>query len=270
MSRLFLRPSGTSPSTMRRARPSTMAVLPTPGSPMSTGLFLVRRDSTWMTRRISSSRPMTGSSLPWRAASVRSRPYFSSAWYCSSGFWLVTRWLPRTSLQGGEQLLAADAEPVGQRQEQVLGGEVLVGELGAGRVGGVEDLAEARGRGGPRRRRPWAAWPAPRRPGCAAAAAPCPTFCRIGQDDALVLAEQGGEQVVGGDLGVAGGPGRVDGRVERLLGLRVQRFGSSAMPPGYARIAKLTNEHQLFSRAVRNRSPTPRRPPRSCVLALVL
>ena len=57
-----------------------MAVLPTPGSPMSTGLFLVRRLSTWMTRRISSSRPMTGSSLPARAASVRSRPYFSSAW----------------------------------------------------------------------------------------------------------------------------------------------------------------------------------------------
>jgi hypothetical protein len=24
-----------------------MAVLPTPGSPMSTGLFFVRRDSTW-------------------------------------------------------------------------------------------------------------------------------------------------------------------------------------------------------------------------------
>ncbi len=96
MSRLLRRLSGTSPSTMRRARPSTMAVLPTPGSPMSTGLFLVRRDSTWMTRRISSSRPMTGSILPARAASVRSRPYFSSAWYWSSGFWLVTRWLPRT------------------------------------------------------------------------------------------------------------------------------------------------------------------------------
>ena len=80
MSRLFFSPSGTSPSTMRRARPSTMAVLPTPGSPMRTGLFLVRRDSTWITRRISSSRPMTGSSLPWRATSVRSRPYCSSAW----------------------------------------------------------------------------------------------------------------------------------------------------------------------------------------------
>ena len=65
--RLPRRLSGTSPSTMRRARPSTMAVLPTPGSPMSTGLFLVRRDRTWTTRRISSSRPITGSSLPRRA-----------------------------------------------------------------------------------------------------------------------------------------------------------------------------------------------------------
>ena len=96
-SRRFFRFSGTSPSTIRRASPSTIAVLPTPGSPINTGLFLVRRDRTWITRRISSSRPMTGSSLPLRASSVRSRPYFSSAWYCSSGFWLVTRWLPRTS-----------------------------------------------------------------------------------------------------------------------------------------------------------------------------
>jgi hypothetical protein len=59
--------------------PSTMAVLPTPGSPISTGLFLVRRTSTWMVRRISSSRPMTGSSLPSRAWAVRSRAYFSRA-----------------------------------------------------------------------------------------------------------------------------------------------------------------------------------------------
>ena len=41
-----------------------------PGSPMSTGLFLVRRCRTWMVRRISSSRPMTGSSLPCSARSV--------------------------------------------------------------------------------------------------------------------------------------------------------------------------------------------------------
>ena len=89
--RLFFSPSGTSPSAMRRASPSTMAVLPTPGSPMSTGLFFVRRLSTWMTRRISSSRPMTGSILPSRARWVRSCPYFSSAAKLSSGFCDVTR-----------------------------------------------------------------------------------------------------------------------------------------------------------------------------------
>ena len=41
---------------------------------------VVRRKSTWIVRRISSSRPMTGSSLPARASCVRSRPYFSSDW----------------------------------------------------------------------------------------------------------------------------------------------------------------------------------------------
>ncbi|KAG1323438.1 hypothetical protein G6F63_012995 [Rhizopus arrhizus] len=64
---------------MRCARPSTMAVLPTPGSPIRTGLFLVRRCRIWMVRRISSSRPITGSSLPWRARSVRSKVYLDRA-----------------------------------------------------------------------------------------------------------------------------------------------------------------------------------------------
>ena len=41
--------------------------------------ILVRRDSTWMVRRISSSRPITGSSFPAAAASVRSRAYFFKA-----------------------------------------------------------------------------------------------------------------------------------------------------------------------------------------------
>ena len=56
--------------------PSTIAVLPTPGSPTSTGLFLLRRARIETTRSISSSRPMTGSSLPARASSVRSREKF--------------------------------------------------------------------------------------------------------------------------------------------------------------------------------------------------
>ncbi len=83
---------------MRCARPSTTAVFPTPGSPIRTGLFFVRRARICMTRRISSSRPITGSSLPRRASSIRSRPYCSSARKVDSGFCEVTRWLPRTEV----------------------------------------------------------------------------------------------------------------------------------------------------------------------------
>ena len=64
MTRLSRRFSGTSPMMIFWARPSTIAVLPTPASPMITGLFFERRFRTCMTRRISSSRPITGSSLP--------------------------------------------------------------------------------------------------------------------------------------------------------------------------------------------------------------
>ena len=87
---------GTSFATIRWARPSTMAVLPTPGSPIRTGLFFVFRDRMRMTFRISSSRPMTGSIFCSRARLTRSVPYFSSASYVSSGESVVTRWLPRT------------------------------------------------------------------------------------------------------------------------------------------------------------------------------
>ena len=73
---LSLRLAGTSPRTIRRARPSAIAVLPTPGSPIRTGLFLVFRDRIMMTFRISASLPMTGSSFLLRASSTRSWPYF--------------------------------------------------------------------------------------------------------------------------------------------------------------------------------------------------
>ena len=85
---------GTSPLIIRWARPSAIAVLPTPGSPISTGLFLVRRDKIWIVRRISSSRPITGSSLPRRAKSVRSRPYLERDSYLPSGLRSFTVWLP--------------------------------------------------------------------------------------------------------------------------------------------------------------------------------
>ncbi len=63
---------GTSPRTMRCAKPSTTAVLPTPASPTRMGLFWRRRMRMSTTWRISSSRPTMGSSLPLRACSVRS------------------------------------------------------------------------------------------------------------------------------------------------------------------------------------------------------
>mmetsp|Transcript_56358 Transcript_56358/g.142541 ORF Transcript_56358/g.142541 Transcript_56358/m.142541 type:complete len:330 (+) Transcript_56358:2061-3050(+) len=79
MIRLSINISGTSPSTMRLANPSAMAVLPTPGSPMSTGLFFCRRARIWMARSISSSLPTNGSISPSAAFCVRSVPNSSNA-----------------------------------------------------------------------------------------------------------------------------------------------------------------------------------------------
>mmetsp|Transcript_3959 Transcript_3959/g.10938 ORF Transcript_3959/g.10938 Transcript_3959/m.10938 type:complete len:263 (+) Transcript_3959:1724-2512(+) len=97
MTSLSSKAAGTSPSMIRRARPSTIAVLPTPGSPMITGLFLERLARIWMTRRISSSLPMTGSSFPSRAICVRSVPYNFKASYVASGFCVITFFAPRMS-----------------------------------------------------------------------------------------------------------------------------------------------------------------------------
>ena len=84
---LFFKLAGTSPLTILKAKPSTIAVLPTPGSPIKTGLFLVLRDKTLVIFLISSSRPITGSILPARTASFILRPYFSKtfsfSWFCS-------------------------------------------------------------------------------------------------------------------------------------------------------------------------------------------
>ena len=62
---------GTSPAAIREARPSTIAVLPTPASPTTIGLFLRRRARMSTICRIEPSRHSTGSSLPSRACWVR-------------------------------------------------------------------------------------------------------------------------------------------------------------------------------------------------------
>ena len=48
--------------------------MPTPGSPIRQGLFLLLRERIWITLLISSSLPITGSILPCFASSVKSLP----------------------------------------------------------------------------------------------------------------------------------------------------------------------------------------------------
>ena len=76
---LSRRPSGTSPFSILMASPSTMAVFPTPGSPIRTGLFFVFLESMRITFLISLSLPITGSSFCILALSTRSYPYFERA-----------------------------------------------------------------------------------------------------------------------------------------------------------------------------------------------
>ena len=76
--RFSLTVKGTFPDTIRAASPSTTAVLPTPGSPIRQGLFLVRLLSICTTRCISSSLPITGSNFPSLANAVKSLLYCAS------------------------------------------------------------------------------------------------------------------------------------------------------------------------------------------------
>ena len=141
---------GTSPATIRCASPSTMAVLPTPGSPISTGLFFLRRASTSMVVSISCARPMTGSSLPSRAILVRSReaPMSSSACWSASRRGhprpfadhladLLAQRLRReavTAQQVGHQTFAFLGEP----DQEMLRPDIRMAEF----VGGHESTAE--------------------------------------------------------------------------------------------------------------------------------
>ena len=68
---LSLRMSGTSPSTIFLAKPSTMAVLPTPDSPTNRGLFLRLRAKICASRSTSLRRPISGSMCPASASKFR-------------------------------------------------------------------------------------------------------------------------------------------------------------------------------------------------------
>ena len=68
----FFKISGTSLLIIRCAKPSAIAVFPTPGSPIRTGLFLFLRERIWITLLISVWRPTTGSIFPCFALSFKS------------------------------------------------------------------------------------------------------------------------------------------------------------------------------------------------------
>ena len=64
-------------SMIRSAKPSAIADLPTPGSPINIGLFFFLLLKIWDTRSISFCLPTTGSSFPFSAKSVKSLPKLS-------------------------------------------------------------------------------------------------------------------------------------------------------------------------------------------------
>ncbi len=99
---LFFNSSGILPLTILCARPSAIAVFPTPGSPISTGLFFVLLLRISSILSVSSSLPITGSSFPSFAILVKSIPYSSKvavfeSWtplplFIESPCWLLKLW----------------------------------------------------------------------------------------------------------------------------------------------------------------------------------
>ena len=89
---------GTSAATICCARPSTITVFPTPASPIKTGLFFLRRDSICITLSISFSLPITGSSSPFLASSIRSTVYSFKTSSLLSSSWFTTFLPPLISL----------------------------------------------------------------------------------------------------------------------------------------------------------------------------
>jgi hypothetical protein len=241
--RLPFKPSGTSPSAMRRARPSTIAVLPTPGSPMRTGLFLVRRLSTWMTRRISSSRPMTGSILPSAAAAGEVLAVLLERGELLLGVLVGDAVAAAHVAQDAEQLLAADAEAVVHRQQQVLDRDVVVLQVLAvllGALGDVVELARQTRFGAADRARQLVDG------GLGSVADHAGGLAELrqhGHHHGPLLAGEGHQEVVGCELGIVLRLRGVDGRGERLLGLdgpllRIERHADT-LPSVHQKLTRI-------------------------------
>src|ERR1700722_17601881 len=105
-----------------------------------------------MVRRISSSRPITGSSLPWVARSVRSMLYFSSAWRFSPRppfpLWGAAAHLldglldRRTRGTVGLKQPAEFTPVIASREHEQLTGNELIAALLRQLVGDVQQLVQ--------------------------------------------------------------------------------------------------------------------------------
>ena len=91
------------------AKPSAMADLPTPGSPIKRGLFFFLLLKICETRSISFSLPTTGSSFPSSAIAVRSLPKLSKTGVLDFLFALDDGELNRLSLDVSSSILASSS-----------------------------------------------------------------------------------------------------------------------------------------------------------------
>ena len=201
--------SGTSPETMRWARPSTMAVLPTPGSPMSTGLFLVRR------REHLDHAPDLVVAADHRVELALLGGLGQVAAELLQRLVLVLGVLvghavrPAHLLHGIRELVAGragvDIRIGGQGKQQMFGGDVLVAHPARFVVGALEQFDQPAAQRGRRRR-----LARDRGEGVEGLVGPPANALGVGPgtakhryDDAALLLEQRDEQVRGRDLRIA-------------------------------------------------------------------
>ena len=126
---------------------------------------------------------------------------------------------------GGQHVVARErraggAGRLGEREQQVLGGDVLVAQLAGLALGGAQDVEQLAGVAGLARaggdRRELVERGVDDAADLVRGGA---DLAQDGRDDAVVLLEQHGEQVLGLDLGVAPRRGQADRGLEGLLGL---------------------------------------------------
>src|SRR5580658_1178032 len=136
---------GTLPATIRWAKPSTIAVLPTPASPVRIGLFWRRRIRISMIWRISASRPMIGSIRPARGPGCSTRPVLGPA--ADQRRQILGQLPARDQRQERRRLEAGGAQRVGleQGREEGARADRAQPEFERGdRPGGGEQIAERR------------------------------------------------------------------------------------------------------------------------------